>query len=86
MLRAEPKTLTAGGRSARVSKPSTNSLRMRSARHASLVFHSVRKWESSSFSSAVLGEIESAGLVENAERRGEQLREVIHGLGSPLVS
>jgi acetylornithine/N-succinyldiaminopimelate aminotransferase len=34
---------------------------------------------------AVLGEIESAGLVENAERRGEQLREVIHGLGSPLV-
>jgi len=34
---------------------------------------------------AVLAEIESAGLVENAERRGAQLREVIQGLASPLV-
>ncbi|MRG61592.1 acetylornithine transaminase [Agromyces sp. CFH 90414] len=35
---------------------------------------------------AVLGEIERAGLVENAARRGVQLRERILGLGSPLVS
>ncbi|WP_395243410.1 acetylornithine transaminase [Agromyces sp. MMS24-K17] len=35
---------------------------------------------------AVLGEIERAGLVENAARRGEQLRERILGLGSPLVT
>jgi acetylornithine/N-succinyldiaminopimelate aminotransferase len=34
---------------------------------------------------AVLEEIESAGLVENAERRGEQLREQIRDLASPLV-
>lgn len=54
MLRAEPKTLTAGGRSARVSKPSTNSDRMRSARQASLVFQSPRPRESSSRWSAVL--------------------------------
>jgi acetylornithine aminotransferase len=35
---------------------------------------------------AVLQEIESSGLVENAERRGEQLREVIRNLESPLVA
>ena len=35
-------------------------------------------------SNAVLGEIESAGLVENARIRGEQLREAIDGL--PLVA
>lgn len=35
---------------------------------------------------AVLGEIESAGLVENAAARGVQLRTVIEGIGSPLVS
>ncbi|MCS5733184.1 acetylornithine transaminase [Herbiconiux daphne] len=35
---------------------------------------------------AVLGEIESAGLIENAARRGEQLRAVIAGLESPLVA
>ncbi|THG31234.1 acetylornithine transaminase [Glaciibacter flavus] len=35
---------------------------------------------------AVLGEIERAGLVENAERRGAQLRERIRSLGSPLVT
>ncbi|SEC11468.1 acetylornithine aminotransferase apoenzyme [Paramicrobacterium humi] len=35
---------------------------------------------------AVLGEIESAGLLENARQRGEQLREVIAGLGSPLIT
>ncbi|WP_394551690.1 acetylornithine transaminase [Agromyces sp. MMS24-JH15] len=35
---------------------------------------------------AVLGEIERAGLVENAARRGIQLRERILGLGSPLVT
>ncbi|WP_206476307.1 acetylornithine transaminase [Microbacterium sp. KRD172] len=35
---------------------------------------------------AVLGEIESAGLVENAAARGAQLRTVIEGIGSPLVS
>ncbi|SDZ44646.1 acetylornithine transaminase [Herbiconiux ginsengi] len=34
---------------------------------------------------AVLGEIESAGLVENAARRGAELRAVIAGLESPLV-
>jgi acetylornithine/N-succinyldiaminopimelate aminotransferase len=34
---------------------------------------------------AVLGEIESAGLVENAARRGEELRAIIHGFGSPLI-
>ena len=35
---------------------------------------------------AVLGEIERAGLVENAERRGTQLRERIRSLGSPMVT
>jgi acetylornithine aminotransferase len=35
---------------------------------------------------AVLGEIESAGLVQNAAARGVQLRTVIEGIGSPLVS
>jgi acetylornithine aminotransferase len=35
---------------------------------------------------AVLGEIERAGLVENAGRRGEELRALIAGLGHPLVS
>ena len=35
---------------------------------------------------AVLGEIERAGLVENAERRGTALRERIRSLGSPLVA
>ncbi|MFB9642532.1 acetylornithine transaminase [Agromyces lapidis] len=35
---------------------------------------------------AVLGEIESAGLVENAAARGEQLRARILGLDSPLVA
>ncbi|WP_194765403.1 acetylornithine transaminase [Microbacterium sp. UFMG61] len=35
---------------------------------------------------AVLTEIEDAGLVENAARRGEQLREIIAGLESPLVT
>jgi len=35
---------------------------------------------------AVLGEIESAGLVENAARRGAELRAVIAGLESPLVA
>jgi acetylornithine aminotransferase len=34
---------------------------------------------------AVLGEIESAGLVENAAVRGQQLRTVISEVGSPLV-
>jgi acetylornithine aminotransferase len=34
---------------------------------------------------AVLGEIESAGLVENALHRGEQLRSVIREIDSPLV-
>jgi len=34
---------------------------------------------------AVLAEIENAGLVENAARRGEQLRSLIEGLESPLV-
>ncbi len=35
---------------------------------------------------AVLGEIERAGLVENARARGEQLRAAILGIGSPLVT
>ncbi|MFH8251048.1 acetylornithine transaminase [Microbacterium sp. B2969] len=34
---------------------------------------------------AVLGEIERAGLVANAEERGAQLRAAIEGIGSPLV-
>ncbi|MGO2747530.1 acetylornithine transaminase [Microbacterium sp.] len=34
---------------------------------------------------AVLGEIENAGLVENAAVRGEQLRALITGIGSDLV-
>jgi acetylornithine/N-succinyldiaminopimelate aminotransferase len=34
---------------------------------------------------AVLGEIEHAGLVDNARDRGQQLREAILGIGSPLV-
>jgi len=34
---------------------------------------------------AVLGEIEQAGLLANAAARGEQLRAVISGFGSPLV-
>ena len=34
---------------------------------------------------AVLGEIESAGLVENAARRGEELRAAIRAIDSPLV-
>jgi len=37
-------------------------------------------------SNAVLGEIERAGLVENARVRGEQLRAAILGIGSPLVT
>lgn len=37
-------------------------------------------------SNAVLGEIESAGLVQNAAARGTQLRGVIEGIGSPLVA
>jgi acetylornithine aminotransferase len=35
---------------------------------------------------AVLGEIESAGLVDNAARRGEELRSLIAGIGYPLVA
>ena len=35
---------------------------------------------------AVLGEIERAGLVENARMRGEQLRAAILGIGSPLIT
>lgn len=35
---------------------------------------------------AVLGEIESAGLVDNAARRGEELRALIAGIGHPLVA
>lgn len=35
---------------------------------------------------AVLTEIENAGLVENAARRGEEIREIITGLDSPLVT
>ncbi|MES2170965.1 MAG: aminotransferase class III-fold pyridoxal phosphate-dependent enzyme, partial [Actinomycetota bacterium] len=34
---------------------------------------------------AVLGEIERAGLIENAKLRGEQLRTIIADIGSPLV-
>lgn len=35
---------------------------------------------------AVLGEIESAGLVDNAARRGEELRAFLVGLGAPLIA
>ncbi len=35
---------------------------------------------------AVLGEIERSGLVENAARRGEQLRALITGLEHPLIA
>ncbi|MFJ4999364.1 acetylornithine transaminase [Microbacterium sp. NPDC088619] len=35
---------------------------------------------------AVLSEIESAGLVDNAARRGDEIREIISGIGSPLVT
>jgi acetylornithine aminotransferase len=35
---------------------------------------------------AVLGEIESAGLVENAARRGTELRSMISGLAHPLIA
>jgi acetylornithine/N-succinyldiaminopimelate aminotransferase len=35
---------------------------------------------------AVLGEIERAGLIENAVTRGHQLREIITGLHSPLIA
>jgi acetylornithine aminotransferase len=35
---------------------------------------------------AVLGEIERAGLVENARRRGEQLRAAVLGIDSPLIT
>jgi acetylornithine/N-succinyldiaminopimelate aminotransferase len=35
---------------------------------------------------AVLGEIERAGLVENAAVRGREIRERVGGLGSPLVA
>ena len=35
---------------------------------------------------AVLTEIEDAGLVENAARRGQQLRDAIAAIGSPLVA
>jgi acetylornithine aminotransferase len=35
---------------------------------------------------AVLGEIESSGLVENARARGEQLKELIAGFASPLIA
>ncbi|MDQ1530056.1 MAG: acetylornithine/N-succinyldiaminopimelate aminotransferase [Microbacteriaceae bacterium] len=35
---------------------------------------------------AVLGEIERAGLMENAVRRGREIREAVLGLGSPLVT
>jgi len=37
-------------------------------------------------SNAVLGEIERAGLVENAARRGRQIRDRVEGLGHPLVA
>jgi len=36
-------------------------------------------------SDAVLAEIESAGLVENAAERGVELREAVEAIGSPLV-
>ena len=35
---------------------------------------------------AVLAEIESAGLVQNAARRGEELREILLGIDSPLIA
>ncbi|MHC9043698.1 acetylornithine transaminase [Microbacterium saperdae] len=35
---------------------------------------------------AVLGEIEDAGLVENAAKRGIELRDIILGIGSPLIT
>jgi acetylornithine/N-succinyldiaminopimelate aminotransferase len=35
---------------------------------------------------AVLGEIERAGLLENASERGQQIREAVAKIGSPLVS
>jgi len=35
---------------------------------------------------AVLGEIEGAGLVENARARGQQLRSAVLGIGSPLIT
>ncbi|MFK0242012.1 acetylornithine transaminase [Microbacterium sp. NPDC090281] len=35
---------------------------------------------------AVLAEIESAGLVENAARRGAELREILLGIDSPLIA
>ena len=35
---------------------------------------------------AVLAEIESAGLVDNAARRGQELKAAINGIGSPLVA
>ena len=37
-------------------------------------------------SGAVLGEIERAGLLGNAERRGEQLRTLITAIDSPLIT
>ncbi|MGN8024917.1 acetylornithine transaminase [Microbacterium sp. 22242] len=37
-------------------------------------------------SNAVLEELEQAGLVQNARVRGEQLRQAIAGIGSPLVA
>ncbi|WP_400993261.1 acetylornithine transaminase [Agromyces sp. GXQ0307] len=41
---------------------------------------------STAVADAVLAEIERAGLVENAARRGAELRERVRGLGSPLVA
>ncbi|MGR0319912.1 acetylornithine transaminase [Agromyces sp. ZXT2-3] len=41
---------------------------------------------STAVADAVLAEIERAGLVENAARRGHELRERVLGLGSPLVA
>ena len=35
---------------------------------------------------AVLGEIERAGLIQNAQRRGDQLRQLVRDLDSPLVA
>jgi len=35
---------------------------------------------------AVLGEIERAGLIENALKRGGQLREIVASIGSPLIA
>ena len=35
---------------------------------------------------AVLGEIEDAGLVDNARVRGAELRELVLGIGSPLIT